>query len=639
MKTALVLTLSTVIMFICPMGIATAPEPSAATIDTPKAQKTVDAQAMADLAAGNRSNMPGAAHYDKACASCHEGAVQKAPHREMLYLQTPESVYSAITEGIMVAQASGLTDQERIEVAEWIGGQPMGTAKLAEIPQCDASAGFSFADKPSHSSWGAAANQRNWSSSESGIAPDSVKHLKPLWAVKLPNANKLRSQPTFAGGLLYVGSHGGGVYALDQKTGCQVWHFKTVAEVRSGISVDVWNNGETDSQPQIYFGDTIGNVYAVSAETGELIWRDRADSHPSATITGAPALNGNILYVPVSSLEVALAVNPAYECCTGRGSVVAYDTRSGDRLWQTFTIPDAPTLQSVNAAGTNMYGPSGSMVWNSPTIDHTRNQLFIGTGENMSSPADHSSDAIFAIDLTTGKVNWIYQALANDAWNAACGTKTPQSCPKEDGPDFDFGAGTLLVKTDSGRQLVVAGQKSGIVHALEPATGKLVWKNRVGRGGIQGGVHFGMAAGNGKIYVPISDGPDGQEYDTPDRPGLHALNADTGEILWYSPAPNVCAGRDFCDPGVSQAISVISGKVFAGAMDGVMRAHNADTGKVIYQIDTTKPFTSISGEMATGGSFGGGSGAVAKNGLVVISSGYGIYAHMPGNMLMMLSVE
>jgi cytochrome c5 len=81
MKTALVLTLSTVIMFICPMGIATEPEPSAATIDTPKAQKTVDAQAMADLAAGNRSNMPGAAHYDKACATCHEGAVQKAPHR------------------------------------------------------------------------------------------------------------------------------------------------------------------------------------------------------------------------------------------------------------------------------------------------------------------------------------------------------------------------------------------------------------------------------------------------------------------------------------------------------------------------------------------------------------------------------
>ena len=639
MKMPLVLTLSVVFLLSFQASIAAELELFSPTIETQESKKTVGAQALRDLAVGNRSTMPGAAHYAKACATCHEGAVQKAPHREMLYLQTPESVYSSITEGIMVAQASGLTDQERIEVAEWIGGQPMGTAEIAEIPQCDATVGFSFADKPSHSSWGAATNQRNWSSSESGVAPDSIKHLKPLWVVELPNANKLRSQPTFAGGLLYVGSHGGGVYALDQKTGCQVWHFKTVGEVRSGISVDVWNTRETDSHPQIYFGDTIGNVYAVRANTGELVWRDRADGHPSATITGAPTLNDDILYVPVSSLEVALAVNPLYECCTGRGSVVAYNAKTGERLWQTYTVPEAPTVQYVNAAGTNMYGPSGSTVWNSPTIDVTRNQLFIGTGENMSSPADHSSDAIFAIDLTTGKVNWIYQALANDAWNTACDTSTPQSCPEEDGPDFDFGAGTLMVSTDSGRQLVVAGQKSGIVHALEPATGKLVWKNRVGRGGIQGGVHFGMAAGNGKVYVPISDGPDGREYDTPDRPGLHALNADTGEILWYSPAPNVCAGRDFCDPGVSQAISVISGKVFAGGMDGVMRAHDADTGKVLYQIDTTKPFTSISGDMAIGGSFGGGSGATAKNGLIAISSGYGIYAHMPGNMLMMLSVE
>lgn len=639
MKTPLLLSLSVIINFLCQASIALESQPSVPGTNIKEAEEVGFAQALADLAAVGRSTMPGAKHYAKACATCHEGSVQKAPPREMLYLQTPESIYSAITEGIMVTQASNLTDQERIEVAEWIGGRPMGTAKSVEIPKCDNKVGFSFKDSPNHSNWGATTNQRNWSSSESGIAPGSIKHLKPLWAVKLPNANKVRSQPTFAGGLLFVGSHGGGVYALDQKTGCQVWYFKTVAEVRSGISVDIWNIDDTNSDPTIYFGDLLGNVYALRAKTGALIWRDRADNHPSTTITGAPALNGDVLYVPVSSLEVVLAVNPLYECCTGRGSVVAYDTKTGDRLWQTYTVPELATLQSLNDAGTKMYGASGSTVWNSPTIDTTRNQLYVGTGENMSSPADHTSDAIFAIDLSTGKVNWIYQALANDAWNTACDTNTPQSCPEEGGPDFDFGAGTLMVKTNSGRQLIVAGQKSGIVHALEPATGKLVWKSRVGRGGIQGGVHFGMAAGDGKIYVPISDWPDGREYDTPDRPGLHALDAETGDFLWYSPAPNVCAGRNFCEPGISQAISVISGTVFAGGMDGVMRAHDADTGKVLFQIDTAKPFISISGEMATGGSFGGGSGATAKNGLVVISSGYGIYAHMPGNMLMMLSAE
>ena len=639
MKTPLLLSLSVLIIVLCQASIAADYQPALPEASEEKAGEAGSAQALADLAAGSRSTMPGEKHYAKACATCHEGSVQKAPPREMLYLQTPESIYSAITEGIMATQAASLTDQERVEVAEWIGGRAMGTSKLAEIPQCDNKVAFSFEDSPTHSNWGATTNQRNWSSSESGIAPGSIKNLKPLWVVKLPNANKVRSQPTFAGGLLFVGSHGGGVYALDQKTGCQVWYFKTVAEVRSGVSVDIWSNDATDSDPKIYFGDLIGNVYALSAKTGALIWRDRADNHPSATITGAPALNDGVLYVPVSSLEVVLAVNPLYECCTGRGSVVAYDANTGERLWQTYTVPELATLQSVNDAGTDMYGASGSTVWNSPTIDTTRNQLYVGTGENMSSPADHTSDAIFAIDLSTGKVNWIYQALANDAWNTACDTNTPQSCPEESGPDFDFGAGTLMVKTDSGRQLIVAGQKSGVVHALEPGTGKPVWKTRVGRGGIQGGVHFGMAADDGKIYVPISDWPDGRDYDTPDAPGLHALDADTGEELWYSPAPNVCAGKSFCDPGISQAISVISGKVFAGGMDGVMRAHDADTGKVLYEIDTAKPFASISGEMATGGSFGGGSEKKKKNGLVAISSGYGIYAHMPGNMLMMLSVE
>ena len=637
MKNSTLLILAMILLFVWQQNKTEPQHPQAAT-DSGGIEKTVGTQAIMDQWAA-RLALPGKQHYDRACASCHEGAVKKAPHREMLYLQTPEAIYSSITQGIMMAQAASLSDRERREVAEFLGGQPMGSATVAQIPQCEKPLKFASDDPPEHINWGAEGNQRNWSTWQSGVTEDGISRLQPLWAIEMPGANRLRSQPTFAAGLLYVGSHSGGVYALDQRSGCQVWHFQTVGEVRTGISIDPWERGDNQAIAKIYFGDTIGNVYAVDAKSGALIWRDRADSHPSATITGAPALHAGILYVPVSSLEVSLAVNPNYECCTGRGSVVAYDVANGQRLWKTYTVPNPPTLQSVNAAGTDMYGPSGSTVWNSPTIDAARNQLYVGTGENMSSPADHTSDAIFAMDLGTGKVNWIYQALAGDAWNTACDTRTPQSCPEEDGPDFDFGAGTLLTTTNSGRQLVVGGQKSGDVHALDPQTGELVWSTRVGRGGIQGGVHFGMAANNGKIFVPISDGPDGREYDMPARPGLHALDAETGEILWYSAAPNVCSGRNFCDPGIGQAISVISGKIFAGGMDGVLRVHDENSGEVLYSIDTTQPLASISGQMVTGGSFGGGSGATAKNGLVAISSGYGIYNHMPGNMLLMMSVQ
>ena len=235
------------------------------------------------------------------------------------------------------------------------------------------------------------------------------------------------------------------------------------------------------------------------------MWRDRPDDHHSATITGTPALFAGRLYVPVSSLEVALAVDPKYECCKERGWVAAYDAASGKLLWKTPSIAQTPVVQSQNRSGTDMYGPSGATIWNTPTIDGPRHQLYVGTGENMSSPATQTSDAIMAMDLDTGHVKWTYQATINDVWNTACDTLTNDSCPPEKGPDFDFGAGTLLFTPAAGKQLVIGGQKSGDVHALDPDTGALVWKTRVGRGGIQGGVHFGMAANATTVFVPITD--------------------------------------------------------------------------------------------------------------------------------------
>ena len=110
----------------------------------------------------------------------------------------------------------------------------------------------------------------------------------------------------------------------------------------------------------------------------------------------------------------------------------------------------------------------------------------------MSSPASLTSDAMLAIDLDTGKLNWSFQATANDVWNTACDTTTPQNCPIENGPDFDFGGATIIVDTTKHGRLVIAGQKSGFVHALNPKDGSLIWQTRVGRGGIQGGIHFGI---------------------------------------------------------------------------------------------------------------------------------------------------
>jgi polyvinyl alcohol dehydrogenase (cytochrome) len=582
---------------------------------------------------------PGSAVYDTHCAACHDGSVQKAPHRLMIELMTPEAIHTTLTTGLMAEQGAVLSAAERTVVSEYLGGKSMGSESPALFTCTTQDDGFDTDQPPRVGGWGLQpTNTRMFPDPTAGLDREDLAKLQLKWAFAFPGANRARSQPVVAGGAIYVGGHNGVVYALDRKTGCVRWSYESAAEVRTGIIVESWSRGDGEASPRAFFGDVLGNVYAIDAMTGKGLWRVRADEHPNATITGSPSLHDGRLYVPVSSLEVSLAADPSYECCTGRGAVLALDAVTGNRIWKTYTIAETPKVQGRNRSGTNMIGPSGAMVWTTPAIDSKRNQLYVGTGENMSSPATPTSDAIFALDLETGAVNWIFQATPDDAWNVACGSPSPDSCPREDGPDFDFGAAVMLLTTTEAGDLVVGGQKSGIVHALNPDTGAVAWQTRVGRGGIQGGVHFGMAADADRLYVPITDMNDGRSYPTPARPGVHALDPNTGEELWWSEAPGVCAGRQFCHPGVSQAITVAADMVFAGGMDGVLRIHDATNGDVLWQVDSTQTVRTVSGIEAFGGSFGGGSGPVLDDGLLVLSSGYGIYLHMPGNLLMVFEV-
>ena len=579
---------------------------------------------------------PGKAVYQSLCVNCHEGQVPKAPHLSMLQIMSPESIYRALTTGVMQDEAAGLDDKQKREVAEYLSGHAFGATSAQAAPACTGQAAmFDRTATPGTTNWGLKLNNtRMIDGRTAGLAKADLPALKLLWAFAFPDAVRARSQPTLAAGAVFIGSHDGSVFALDQATGCVRWTFHASSEVRTGIAISPWTSGDSEAKPALYFGDLLGNVYGVDAFTGQELWRDRADAHANATITGTPSLHDGMLYVPVSSLEVSPAVDPKFECCKFRGSVVAYKAASGERVWQTYTIETPAAVTGKNKSGTDMFGPSGAPIWNSPAIDEARGQLYVGTGENYSSPATLTSDAIFAIDLDSGKVNWSYQATPHDAWNVSCDSKTPDNCPKENGPDFDFGASTMLASLSDGRDLVLGGQKSGLVTALDPATGKLVWHTKVGRGGIQGGIHFGMAAEGDTLYVPISDGEDGRTYPEERRPGLYALDMKIGDYIWKSPAPDVCNGREFCERGNSAAVTAIPGMVLAGGMDGVLRIHDGATGKVLWENDTTAEVTATSGVKAHGGSIGGGAGAVVSGGRIYVNSGYGIYRHMPGNVLL-----
>jgi len=581
---------------------------------------------------------PGAQLYADHCAECHNASIPRAPHQSFLAMLPGDMIFRSMTEGNMQPMARDLSLQEIKDIAEFLGGSADRTADIAPI-KCEAEkSAFDFGQPPFATGWGIEdSNTRFIPASVAGLTPEDVPGLALKWAFAYPKSTRARSQPILVGGTILVGSQDGTVYSLDAETGCVRWTFRASAEVRTGVTVSSWVAGEVPAEaPMAFFADLIARVYAVNLLTGELVWMKKVDDHATATATAQPVLNDGVIYQPVSSLEVVPALEPDYECCTFRGSLVALDARSGELIWKSYTIAEPPEKHGETAAGTAILSPSGAPIWNSPTVDVKRQRLYAGTGENYSSPAQGSSDAIIAFDMQDGHIVWIRQTTSGDAWNVACMPfiADNSNCPAENGPDFDYAAPPILVSRN-GEDILVAGQKSGAVYGIDPEDGSIVWQRQLGRGGNQGGVHFGMAAESGTVYVPMADYDDAMLPIEDAKPGIHALNAFTGEILWSNLTDNICSGRADCDPGISAPATAIPGVVFAGHMDGRLRAYDAADGSILWEYDAWRDFETLSGEKARGGSFGGGSGPIIANGRVYANSGYGLYFHMPGNVLLM----
>jgi polyvinyl alcohol dehydrogenase (cytochrome) len=136
------------------------------------------------------------------------------------------------------------------------------------------------------------------------------------------------------------------------------------------------------------------------------------------------------------------------------------------------------------------------------------------------------------------------------------------------------------------------------------------------------------------LFVPMSDFDGGPRWPGVAYPGMFAVDITSGEQQWFTPAIDICDGREFCQPGLSSASSAIEGAVVSGAMDGHLRAYDTKYGKVIWDFDTAVGFDALNGTKAMGGSMGGASGPVFHQDMLFVNSGYGIYFHMPGNVLL-----
>jgi polyvinyl alcohol dehydrogenase (cytochrome) len=576
--------------------------------------------------------------FESRCAQCHGANAneRRAPDRSALMSMTPERILAALTTGSMVENAKGISDGQKRALAELLSGRPMGVSETGRASamkgQCTTKPAFNPAAGPRWSGWGNdPMNSRMQTAEHAGLRAAQVPGLQLKWAFGFPNGSSAYGQPAVAGGRVFIGSDNGFVYSLDAATGCVYWSFEAQGGVRTAISLGTIKTA-AGTRHAAYFGDLKANVFAIDAETGAQIWTHRVDTHPFARVTGAPALFNGRLYVPVSSFEEGSGSNDNYECCTFRGSVAAYDAATGKQLWQTFMI-DPPKPTRKNKTGTQLYAPSGNAIWSSPTIDQKRRVVYVATGNEYSGEGGPHSDAVIALDLETGKIQWASQVTPKDVYVVGC-TPQRENCPEgDDGPDFDFGNSAILRDLPGGKSLVVIGQKSGVVWALDPDNkGKIVWQRRVGKGSALGGLEWGSAADQTIGYFPVSDMLLGPE----DAGGLHALRLDTGEPVWEArPARADCKGDPrTCVQAQSAAITLMPGVVFSGTTLGLMRAYDTKDGRVIWSYDANQPYETVNGVKAKGGSFNG-PGPVIAGGMVFMNAGYNYLGFgVGGNVLL-----
>jgi polyvinyl alcohol dehydrogenase (cytochrome) len=480
---------------------------------------------------------------------------------------------------------------------------------------------------------------------ENKISAGNAGNLAKKWV--FTTAGDVSATPAVDGQSVYFPDWAGYLYKVDAATGALQW--KKEIKGYTGQTSGLARATPAISGNTLVIGAQLGNptigghVLGINKNTGALLWKTKVDDHPAAIVTQSAVIHGNKAYVGVASMEEAFAANPFYPCCSFRGSLVCLDITTGQIVWKTYMVPNTPA-----ATGDKAF--SGNAVWGStPVIDVKRNSVYITTGNNYTVPqavldcnvpgktpaevracvmavpgsAENLFDAIVSLDLNTGAIKWARSVIPFDAWTVACFFDGP-NCPENAGPDYDFGQGAALFTVGTGankRELLGAGQKSGIYWAVDPATGAEVWKTQVGPGGTLGGLQWGSAVDGNRIYTAIANNGF-TEHTMTKGPGAGqkvkggfwaALDAATGAVIWEYAATNPPTAGFFGPPGSvavnTGMVTSANGVVFAGAMDaeGTMYAINAATGEKLWSF-------------LSGGSIS--SGAAVVNGTVYWGSGY-----------------
>jgi polyvinyl alcohol dehydrogenase (cytochrome) len=370
------------------------------------------------------------------------------------------------------------------------------------------------------------ANSRN--ARGDGPSPAQIPTLAKAWSFDSPTGD-FTGTPVVANGVLVAGDYSGTVYALDAVTGKVRWTRKLGQPITGSAAIDVAApRGGSVYVPLAKVGGP--RLVALSLRNGSSRWSTVLTKQPGSSVYGSPTYWKGRVYIGTSG--------PNGDGSTARGTVVALDAASGAIRWRTYTVPP---------------GHDGGPVWSTPAIDPATGRLYVGTGNAYHAPAAATTDAVLALDASTGAILGHRQAVGGDVF----GPDNPA------GPDADFGASPNLIRAPNGTRLVGEGAKDGVYYALDRATLKPVWKRSIGPGSAIGGFVGSTVYDGTRIY--------GSNALTSQ---VAALGRD-GSTRWSS--------ADGGSPAFSP-LAFANGVLYTVNSLGVLTARQAETGSVLTRI-------------------------------------------------------
>ena len=605
---------------------------------------------LAQAQATDEAPPPGKVVYDNFCAACHsapEPGSRAAPVATLRKMNA-QQITAALTTGVMKPIGDSLDRRQIRDVVQYLAAPegPVGTAWIDDNRCAEDKRTIDLSAKPAQVGFGVDTdNSRRMTAAQAGFTTKDAAKLEVAWTLALPRTSGLRSQGVVVGStLFYPAGQAGHLLALDTRTGCVKWAVQTPSPLRASLAFGrLGANG-----PWALVGaDGGGHLAAFDARDGKVIWRVDPRHDKQVPLSGTPLFAGDRILVPISAADVGLAMRPTYECCKTHGALAAVNAADGKVLWTWHTMGEAKPLGRKNSQGVEMYGPSGAPIWSSPAVDLKAGVAYTSTGEANSPPDSGTTDALVAVDLATDRRKWVFQALANDIWHMACPVGTTGTSGRKAGPncffandgsvllDHDFGGGPVIWK-GKGKSLILGGQKSGDVWAVDAATGKQVWHHQFGKGTPLGGVHWGVATDGTRVFAPISD----PGVPAPlNAAGLYAIDIASGKVAWSWKATPDCAGEREkrlmgCSVrfGISAPPLVVDGAVIAGSLDGRVYVFDAASGKLLATHDTAVPFETVNKLPGKGGSIDA-AGPFAGDGMLFVPSGYASFGQTAGNVL------